>query len=205
MNDVTLYYETLKMLDKNINKLTTEVDKLQGELTQLTISRDIIEVKLRDAEHAEYSASEMHDIEEQRKRDELIDEDEHWFAKMVNDQAELDELEEIHEACCQKSDIPEYIVASISEDAEETYVFEADANGNILSYDEYGGLAYRWGDANWRDIDAAVKSCMSQTYMKVNRVNKGNHTLFRLVDDKEIHQPDELTYWDGDESDRISY
>jgi hypothetical protein len=195
------------MLDKNINKLTNEIEKLHGELDQITSSRDIMEKKLRDAEYAEYSASEMHDIEEQRKRDELINEsnlpeppeDDNWFINMLN------EPDSAPEEYYERSDIPEYIVASISEDAEETYVFEADANGNILSYEEYGGLAYRWGDANWRDIDAAVKLCMSQTYMKVNRVNKGNHTLFRLVDDKEIHQPDEFTHWDGDESDKISY
>lgn len=131
--------------------------------------------------------------------DGTIPQDEQWFIDMVN------EPDSAPEEYYERSAVPEYIVASTSDMAGETYVFEADANGNILSYDEYGGLAERWGDHKWYDAEAAVKSCMSQTYMKVNRVNKGNHILFRLVDDKEIHQPNEFTYFDGDESDRISY
>lgn len=125
--------------------------------------------------------------------------DEQWFIDMLN------EPDSAPEEYYERSSIPDYIVASTSYDANETYIFEADANGNIISFDEYGGLAERWGDSNWDNPEAAVQSCMSQTYMKVNRVNKGNHILFRLVDDKEIHHPDEFTYFDGDESDRISY
>lgn len=105
----------------------------------------------------------------------------------------------------ERSAIPDYIVASTSYDANETYIFEGNADGEIVSFNEYGGLAERWGDKNWEDQEAAVKSCMPHAYMKVNVVNNSNHTLFRLVDDKEIHHPDEFTYFDGDESDKISY
>lgn len=205
MNDVTLYYESLKMLDKNINKLTTEVDKLQGELTQLTISRDIIEVKLRDAEHAEYVASEMKDIEEKRKDDALITEDEYWFLKMVNEEDDYAELEaeeqNKYDYSYEKADYPEYIIASTSYMANETYVFEANADGDITSLDEYGGLAERWGDENWQNPDDAVRRCMRDSYHLVKKTDtkNGSHYLFRLI------APNELDYFDGDESARISY
>ena len=122
--------------------------------------------------------------------------DEQWFIDMMNEEAKAnDEYYGIHYP--ERADVPEYIIASISYDIRETYVFEATADGKIVSYDEYGGLAERWGDANWYDAEAAVKSCMPNTYDAIS--SKGNRVLFKLV------KPDEFTYWDGDESDKISY
>lgn len=127
-----------------------------------------------------------------------------WFIDMVNEDAHPDDDSE-YSQYRERADVPEYIVASTSDMAGETYVFEATADGVIVSLDEYGGLAERWGDHKWYDAEAAVKACMPHTYVKVNRVNRGNHILFRLVDDKEMHHPDEFTHFDGDESDRINY
>jgi hypothetical protein len=122
--------------------------------------------------------------------------DEQWFIDMVNEDAKSD-AEYYGNDSRERADVPEYIVASTSYDARETYVFEATADGKIVTYDEYGGLAERWGDTNWYNPEAAVKSCMPNTYHAVS--SKGNSVLFKIV------TPDECTYFDGDESDRISY
>jgi hypothetical protein len=119
-----------------------------------------------------------------------------WFIDMVNEDANPDDDSEYRQYR-ELPDVPEYIIASISDDACETYVFEATADGKIVSYEEYGGLAERWGDLRWWDAEKAVKSCMRNSYDLVSI--KGNHCLFKLV------KPDELTHFDGDESDRISY
>lgn len=132
------------------------------------------------------------------------DKDDQWFIDMLNEEAHPDDDSEYRQYR-ERADVPEYIIASTSDMAGETYVFEATADGEIVSLDEYGGLAERWGDNKWYDAEAAVKACMPHTYVKVNRVNRGNHILFRLVDDKEMHHPDEFTHFDGDESDRINY
>jgi hypothetical protein len=128
--------------------------------------------------------------------DGTIPQAEDWFIDMVNEDAHPDDDSEYRQYR-ERADVPEYIIASISLDAYETYVFEATADGNIVTFDEYGGLAARWGDARWWDAEAAVKSCMRNSYDLVSV--KGNHYLFKLV------KPDELTHFDGDESDRISY
>ena len=121
--------------------------------------------------------------------------DEQWFIDMLNEPDS--EPEEYYE----RSNNPEYIVASTSYDANETYLFEGDADGNILSFDEYGGLAERWGDENWQNPDDAVRRCMIDSYHLVKKTDTRNgcHYLFRLI------APNELDYFDGDESDRISY
>ena len=119
----------------------------------------------------------------------IMPEENKWFVDMVNEDAKSEPIQYY-----ERADVPEYIIASISNDACETYVFEATAEGNIVSYDEYGGLAARWGDLYWWDAEAAVKSCMPNTYHAISR--KGNRVLFKLI------TPDELTHWDGDESDK---
>lgn len=190
MNEITIYYKTLEMLDKDINIL-------KGELEQLTITRNGIEKKLRDAEHAEYVASIVHDVEEDRKNDEFVTEEEYLMDKMIKEQEELDMLEDAHQELLdmeERTESPEFIIASISEQAEETLVFEATSNGDIKSFNDYGGLARRWGNSDWRNVELAVKSSMKDTYMKVSC--NGNHTLFKLVTAEEA--PDEFTYWDGD-------
>ena len=118
--------------------------------------------------------------------------DEQWFLDTLN------ESELAPEEYYEKSSNPEYLIASTSYDVNETYIFEADADGNIISFDEYGGLAERWGDSNWEDHEAAIKTISGHNhYHAVSR--KGNRTLYKLT------PPDEFTHFDGDESDRISY
>lgn len=131
-------------------------------------------------------------VEEQHPLAEAIEvaEAADWFIKMVNEDADND----VHH---ERPNVPEYIVASTSYDACETLVFHATSEGGIVSYDDYGGIAARWDDADWDNAELAVKSCMPHTYQAISR--KGNHVLFKLV------TPDELTHWDKDESDKISY
>jgi len=199
MNKVTLYYESLKMLEQNINELSIDIDKLQGELAQLIVVRDNIAKRLRDAEYAEYSASALHDLEEEHKKE---SETPDCFLEMINEEDDYAALEaenqNNYDNSYERSSNPEYLIASTSYNAKETYIFEGNADGEIVSFNEYGGLAERWGDSNWEDHEAAIK-CISghEHYHAVSR--EGNHTLYKLT------PPDEFTYFDGDESDRISY
>lgn len=97
---------------------------------------------------------------------------------------------------------PLLVIASTSYLAEETYVFESSDKLGIVSYDDFGGLALRWGNDNWTDPEAAVKSCFPNDDYKMLSswgTPNGKQYLFALV------PPDEFTYWDGDESDRIVY
>ena len=96
---------------------------------------------------------------------------------------------------------PKQVIVSTNVLAEETFVFECDKY-SIISYDEYGGLALRWGNENWRDPEAAVESCFpNDIYVCIESwdVDMGYQFLF------ELREPDELTYWDGDETDKIMY
>ena len=93
------------------------------------------------------------------------DKDDQWFVNMLNEEAESNDGDNSeYRQYRELPDVPEYIIASISDDACETYVFEATADGKIVSYEEYGGLAERWGDLRWWDAEKAVKSCMKNNY-----------------------------------------
>lgn len=59
-----------------------------------------------------------------------------------------------------RSPNPEYVIASTSNRTEETYVFEGSSDGKILDMGEYGGIAKRFGDDNWKDHQNAVKVAM---------------------------------------------
>lgn len=73
----------------------------------------------------------------------------------------------------QRSVEPLYIVASTSSrpTMHETYIFESDADGNILNLGEYGGIAARFGDVDWGNKDLAVERVMG----------KGNYKLVRHI------------------------
>lgn len=131
-------------------------------------------------------------VEDEDEGDGTIPQDEDWFIDMLNEPDS--EPEEYYE----RSSNPEYLIASTSYNANETYIFEGNADGEIVSFNEYGGLAERWGDSNWEDHEAAIKTISGHNhYHAVSR--KGNYTLYKLT------PPDEFTHFDGDESDRISY
>lgn len=68
-----------------------------------------------------------------------------------------------------RPDYPEYIIASTVRHLEETLVFEADKDGNIISTDDYGGIAARWIDnVDWTDGDLAVVGLFGTAYDKIN-------------------------------------
>lgn len=99
-----------------------------------------------------------------------------------------------------RSSSPEYIIASTSYRTEETYVFEANEDGKIIDYGEYGGLAKRWEDLEWVSYYAAVDKIFGEgRYQFVRRVETGSsdvmHMLFQRL---ELSEAD---FWDGDDSD----
>jgi hypothetical protein len=99
-----------------------------------------------------------------------------------------------------RSSSPEYIIASTSYRTEETYVFEANKDGKIIDYGEYGGIAKRWEDLEWVSYYAAVDKIFGEgRYQFVRRVETGSsdvmHMLFKRL---ELSEAD---FWDGDGSD----
>jgi hypothetical protein len=66
-----------------------------------------------------------------------------------------------------RSDDPEYIIASTSYKMEETYIFEANEKGEILNFGEYGGLCKRHGDKSWSYRDYAVDVIFPGKYERV--------------------------------------
>ena len=100
-----------------------------------------------------------------------------------------------------RSSSPEYIIASTSYKTEETYVFEANKDGKIIDYGEYGGIAKRWEDLEWISYYTAVDKIFGEgRYQFVRRVETGSsdviHMLFKRL---ELSEAD---FWDGDESDK---
>ena len=87
-----------------------------------------------------------------------------------------------------RSSYPEYIIASTSfaPGFEETYIFECDESGDIWDFAEYGGLAKRWGNENWKDYYAAVESVFGKDkyrYEKRVEVSKDRvvHHVFKRI------------------------
>lgn len=169
----------VSMFDTAILKCKQEIAVLQGKLESLEICRQEFQEKLGDEEKFQIAKRDMEDDEYYR---------ENGYMPMP-------------------SENPEYIVASTSSRAEETYVFESDSNGDRISSSEYGGIALRYGHKNWTDKTLAVQKCFPGKYYKLVRSwgwmddeYPGSTALY-----KREEAPDELTYWDGDETDRIQY
>lgn len=87
-----------------------------------------------------------------------------------------------------RSSDPEYIIASTSfaPGFEETYIFECDKDGAIWDFAEYGGLAKRWENENWKDHYAAVESVFGKDkyrYEKRIEVSKDRvvHHMFKRI------------------------
>jgi len=95
---------------------------------------------------------------------------------------ELDQEMELSSEAC-RSENPEYIVASTSYKLDETYLFEADENGKILNWGEYGGLALRWGNENWADRDKTMQEVFPGLYHPVKDLgfisNDVRHSLYK--------------------------
>lgn len=80
---------------------------------------------------------------------------------------------------------PEYIIASTAYVIEETYVFEANENGQITNYCEYSGIAKRNGCDDWQDYYKAVEVAFGKDkYQFVRRLDtlpEVAHFLFKRV------------------------
>lgn len=99
-----------------------------------------------------------------------------------------------------RSNQPDYLVVSTSYAEEETYVFEGDSDGNILSLDNYGGIAKRYGDDNWQDPDAAIADCFPESiYTMICQWDNGYGIQYLYG----LERPDAHAERDLDESDRI--
>lgn len=86
----------------------------------------------------------------------------------------------------ERDEFPEYIIASTSYKLEETYIFQANENGEIHDFGEYGGLAKRWGDVDWINYYGAVNKTFGEgKYIFDRRIESGNsgvvHMLFRKI------------------------
>ena len=68
---------------------------------------------------------------------------------------------------------PEYIIASTSFKLDETYLFEADENGEIVNLCEYGGIAKRWGVEDWTNRRLAVETVFPNQYEFVRDIDLG--------------------------------
>lgn len=87
---------------------------------------------------------------------------------------EVDETEYAAE-----KDIPEYVVASTLFDERETYVFHADANGDILDFTELARIAYRFGDFDWNNHKKVVCE-VSEDYQFVKTVHNDSKKIQHL-------------------------
>ena len=71
---------------------------------------------------------------------------------------EMDNYEPIWTMDMNRPANPEYIIASTSYRLNETVLFWSNENGDIVSPNDYGGLAERWGSDNWESHNDAVNS-----------------------------------------------
>lgn len=103
-----------------------------------------------------------------------------------------------------RSSEPEYVVASTAYYMEETYVFEANENGEITNFGEYGGIALRFNDIDWTNKALAVERTFGEGkyefVREIDRVAKADHHLFKRIDDDDNVQLSSDT-WDGGISD----
>jgi len=101
-----------------------------------------------------------------------------------------------------RSPNPQYIVVSTVYKVEETYVFEANENGEITNLSEYGGIALRFGDVDWTDHNLAVKQTFGEgKYQFIERLKTPEdkvHCLFKRIDNHyEQEYPLPSDTWDG--------
>lgn len=59
-----------------------------------------------------------------------------------------------------------YVVASTSYEAEETFVFPANEDGTITSFNEITGIAKRWGNENWMKPAVAMAALPNHEFVK---------------------------------------
>lgn len=139
--EIEVLRRCVNMFDTAILKCKQEIAVLQGKLDALEICRAEFQQNLSDEEEFQITRRDM--------------EDEEYYYKNGYEPM--------------PSDNPEYIVASTSSRAEETYVFESDSNGDRISSSEYGGIALRYGHKDWMDRTLAVQTCFPHQHYKLVR------------------------------------
>ena len=190
----SLEIESLKkciaLFDDGIKKTASDIDRLEDQLHALKVCRQEFQEKLEKEEQLESMQEQM----------------DHYYAaeELAEEMDRLDDYNDYHHEDS-PSENPEYIVASTSSRAQETYVFEANADGTRTGNSEYGGIAARYGCKDWTDKGLAVRTCFPSTYYTLVRswawMDDGYPGDTALYKREELPNP--LTYWDGDESDRM--
>lgn len=121
-------------------------------------------VDRQDDERLDY---EMSEEEKEYERMRMLDD---MYGEPTYDSAGFTEIDR---------ESPDYIVASVSRRLHETFIFKSDSQGCITDWGEYGGLAYRWGDDNWEDHQAAVRQAMGENnYTLEKRLPNSEHYLY---------------------------
>lgn len=128
-------------------------------------------------EHAPYLENQINEYyQEQYAEGKARELDEEM--KMLEDLYGQDEPEDYDypfDITNNRSDDPEYIIASTSYKMEETYIFEANDKGEILNYGEYGGLCKRHDDKSWSYRDYAVDVIFPGKYERVKDLGETGH------------------------------
>lgn len=73
-----------------------------------------------------------------------------------------------------------YIVASVSHTALETFIFQSDEYGTIVDWCEIGGVCGRHGEPNWDDHESAVNRIMKDKYVLIDIIQKGDIAIHYL-------------------------
>jgi hypothetical protein len=80
---------------------------------------------------------------------------------------------------------PDYIIASTSYRLNETVLFWSNENGDIVSPNDYGGLAERWNNTNWKSHQDAVNSVFGSSYELVWErrlsLDSPHHALYKRI------------------------
>ena len=98
------------------------------------------------------------------------------------DQLEEESWRELYESETLEDNIPyqypEYVIASTSDDMEETYVFPSNEAGVITDFNELASIAKRFGDEHWSDHDLVMQQLPGYELVKQIAFNR---TLYKQI------------------------
>jgi hypothetical protein len=102
--------------------------------------------------------------------------------QLDQDQLEEESWRELYESETLEDNIPyqypEYVIASTSDDMEETYVFPSDEAGVITDFNELASIAKRFGDEHWSDHDLVMQQLPDYQFVKQTALNR---TLYKQI------------------------
>lgn len=130
-------------------------------------------------EHAGYLENKMNEYYQEEYNDDDAHED------LYGQEEPEEDYDYPFDLSSNRSEDPEYIIASTSYDFLETYIFDSNEKGEILNYGEYGGLCKRHNDPDWNNRDKAVEAVFPglyepvQTYRDVTRTENVYHSLYK--------------------------